>query len=188
MRDSPEVLRVPAIPVRRLRTGHDQLRHPAVDPPTCASRSAIVQRDMTRPRHRVRRAPQVTAAPAVDRRDVLGVLHHADESSTDRGAPARRCRPCSRACRPAMPRSRHRVRERAAPATRRRPGTSDRASGPTQTRGARPACDRNGCTSSLGSVVMIVNVRMRGASSPMFGSCQISHKPANARVRRRDAG
>ena len=37
-----------------------------------------------------------------------------------------------------------------------------------------------GCSSSLASVVMIVNVRMRGASSPIFGSCQISHSPANA--------
>ena len=37
-----------------------------------------------------------------------------------------------------------------------------------------------GCKSSFGSVVMIVHDRMRGASSPIVGSCQISHSPANA--------
>ncbi len=33
---------------------------------------------------------------------------------------------------------------------------------------------------SLGSVVMMVHERMRGASSPSFLSCQIDQSPANA--------
>ena len=37
-----------------------------------------------------------------------------------------------------------------------------------------------GASSSFGSVVMITHDRKRGASSPASGSCQISHKPANA--------